>query len=882
MAMSASSYRLPRCFVPQKYDISIYATPRLDIFYGRVSIYGRMQDASKDIELHARNLSIESVCRRGKTSNEALTVIPHIDRETVVLRSKKVLRGDLCIQIDYQGALGKSMHGLYLAKDGPERAIVSQCEATDARAIFFCQDEPDRKASLRWQICTDPQLTVITNGRPLKTHRVRGRPEIWHVFAPTRKISTYLAALSIGAFDSSPTQQVDGIPCRVLCGKNKVDQTKFAQQVTAEVLPFYHRYFGHPYNYEKLDQVAVPGFDAGAMENVGAIFYRQTLLLMQQSSVSWAGQKRIAEVIAHEIAHQWFGNLVTMAWWDDLWLNEAFATWMAYKACHAWRPDWRMWDDFLSSKQEALAADAKPSTHPIYTPVKTPAEATELFDVITYEKGCAVLRMVEHFMGEAAFRRGIRQYIASFKNANARGADLWAKLSAESDEPVESLMQSWINQPGFPVLRVDVERDATGITLEVQQKRFFSSPKAAKSKEAAKGARWEVPVIVQYAAAAGAPCMEHKFTLTKARQRIRLPQSADCTWVYPNADSAGFYRLQLDDANLSALLGDGLAHLTPGARMALIEDQWALVLAGEIHVDAFFAVLLAFRNERDHAVVRTLVGRLGSLENNIVGDKDLPLLQQFVRALFVEQLAELGFSAAAEEPASRAVRRAQVIYALGDLGRHPQVLAQARLLMQQEMRDPHSVEANLAGTVISLGAQGGDLALLKRFLAIYSKRKKAGATPQLQGRYLGALVAFEKKSVIQAVLALCLGDQIPQEQLRSLLVPLLARRPSQQLAWAFLKRHWAKIGPRVGGMGIARLVEATGALPASEKADVLAFFRAHPVPEATRALQKAMEAMAQRDELRRRESTRAGRWLRQTVPTLRHGPLRPQASELRI
>ncbi|RYF03432.1 MAG: M1 family peptidase, partial [Deltaproteobacteria bacterium] len=348
------------------YNILLRASPRRRSFTGRVEIDAQARTQTDSLELHARGLRLlaASVVCGGKRL--VARVQKHKERETVSLHLPRPVRGRLTIVCDYDGKLGAGMHGLYLAQDGTERAIVSQCEATDARAIFPCLDEPAFKAKLAWQVQTDAGLCVVTNGVPRGSQKVRGKDEVLHTFAPTHPVSTYLSAVTIGHFEASRTQKVLGTPCRVLAGVNKVAQTAFAQSVTAFVLPYYTDYFGQRYRYQKLDQVAVPGFDAGAMENVGAIFYRQTLLLMQQDAVSWSGQKRIAEVIAHEIAHQWFGNLVTMQWWDDLWLNEAFATWIAYKVCDVWHPEWRMWDDFFVSKMDAMHADGLASTHPIY------------------------------------------------------------------------------------------------------------------------------------------------------------------------------------------------------------------------------------------------------------------------------------------------------------------------------------------------------------------------------------------------------------------------------------------------------------------------------------------------------------------------------------
>ena len=856
--MTTTDYRLERTVVAKQYNILLRASPRRRTFSGELRFAAQATAPVTTVELHARGLTVSDVVVRSAAGRQKARVRRHAARETVTLQVAKAVRGPLQIDLRFRGKLGSGMHGLYLAQDGPQRAIVSQCEATDARAIFPCLDEPDRKAKLQWQVQTDAGLQVITNGVLQASKKVRGRQEVLHTFAPTRVISTYLAAVTIGAFDASPTQKIAGTPCRIFAGTGKAEQTQFAQEVTAFVLPYYTRYFGARYNYHKLDQVAVPGFDAGAMENVGAIFYRQTLLLMRQNAVSWSGQKRIAEVIAHEIAHQWFGNLVTMQWWDDLWLNEAFATWIAYKACDTWQPQWRMWDDFLQSKMDAMHADALATTHPIYTAVTSPAQATELFDVITYEKGCGVLRMVESFMGAEAFEAGIKAYMAAFKNKNARGADLWTKLSAQVKEPVDDLMQSWVTQPGYPLLRCTRQTQQGVHVLKLGQQRFFSDPALFAQAQQQAAATWHVPLVIQYSADGKVDQM--RAYLKDATASIQLP-CKKIDWVYPNAAAAGFFRVALDETALAQLLQHGLRHLAPTARCGLLDDQWALVCCGQAHVESFLQTLQALRHERDHAVLRTVAGRLFALGQRLVPDQALPLFAAFVRYFLAPQLQELGCDPQADEPAPQAVRRASVLGALGELGRDAQVLQAAQAFVEREVQDPYAVEPNLAGVMISLHALQGDKRRLQQYVGYYQARRAKGLPPQLQGRYLGALSSFEDKHAVKSILSMCLDDTIAQEQLRSVLTPLLARRATQAQTWTFLQKHWTLIAPRIGGMCIARLVESLGALPAAQEPVLRRFFAKHPVAEASRAIEKAYEAMRLREALQAREGPRLEAWL---------------------
>ena len=351
---------------------------------------------------------------------------------------------------------------MYLAQDRPEQALCTQCEATDARAIFPCFDEPTFKAQFAFEITTDPDVVVLSNG-PLVSVTGNGAGKTWK-FAATKTMSSYLVALVIGDMASAAEQIVHGVPLRVWTMRGKEGLGAFALDYTARLLPWYEEYFGAPYHFDKYDQAAVPGFSSGAMENSGLVIFRQELLIMSPDSASWRQEKLIAQVIAHEFAHMWFGNLVTMQWWDDLWLNEAFAEWICHRVISDISPHYRIWDDFQGNRNYTLAEDALESTHPIYSPVQTPAQAEELFDAITYLKGCAVLRMLENFLGFENFRAGLRTYMREFAERNARGADLWRHLQAASQQPVAQIVESWILQSGYPVVTVNL------VTLTVNRK----------------------------------------------------------------------------------------------------------------------------------------------------------------------------------------------------------------------------------------------------------------------------------------------------------------------------------------------------------------------------------------------------------------------------
>ena len=850
--MSKRAFRLSTNVRPTRYDIDLASDPSRSDFSGSVCISATVDQATSSIVLHSRELALHEANIRAQGQTLAAQISLQPDQETATLSTTTpVPAGAIEIALRFNGKLAPSMHGIYLATDGVHRAVCTQCEATDARAIFPCFDEPEFKAVLKWTLRTAPNLTALSNGLEDQRHEASaadGQQEQVVTFKPTQPVSSYLAAVAIGDFESSPEAKVGDVPLRVYAPRGKGGQTAFAQDLATKLLPWYEHYFDFAYPFAKYDQVAVPGFDAGAMENIGLVLFRQNLLLMDPKSASWRQEKVIARVVAHEMAHMWFGNLVTMRWWDDLWLNEAFAEWMAHKSVHAIVPSYRIWDDSAEDKSRALFDDALQSTHPIYTAVATPEEALEMFDSITYQKGCAVMRMLENFLGEDHFRSGLRAYMKEFQWRNAAGADLWRALEKASGQPVGALMKSWVEQPGFPLIWVDFVKETGTATLQFRQRRFFSDPQATPTTQV-----WNVPVVVRYEDDLGVH--EHRFILDQAEQQATVPCTGTIRWLYANADDIGFYRLQFGDKALSALLQNGMQKLGPIEQVGLLEDQWALVRSARSGIGPFIEVLRALASVREHNVLRALVERFDMLDllTKDSGDRQARLkLRTLVASLLTTQLAELGFEPRPGEPQNDIQRRALLIGVLGSLARVDDVIAAAKRYSGIEQNDPVAVDPNLAGVFVAVAAKFGDEADFDRWVRTFVDRKQAGRTPQEVARYLHTLSVFRRPGLPERTLGLIEEGSIPQEALAQVLGQLLAYRHSQEAAWRFFRDRWGLLRERVGDMGLSRLVEAVGRLTAKHRDDVVRFFQQNTPNGAERALTRALERMDQHEELRSR------------------------------
>ena len=613
--MSTSTYRLPTYASPRRYDVQLDAQLGREEFHGQVVIALDLHETTNIIELHARDLNITTAQVTGNRENQTAAVTLDPENERLILQFSEALSaGEATLKIIFHGKVSETLKGLYLAQNRPEQVLCTQCEATDARAIFPCFDEPTFKAEFAFEITSAADAVVLANG-PLLSVTENGSTKTWK-FAPTRKMSSYLVALVIGDLASASEQTVNGIPLRVWAMRGKEQMGAFALAYTEKLLPWYEEYFGAPYHYQKYDQVAVPGFAAGAMENSGLVIFRQEALIMAPGSASWRQEKSIAHVIAHEFAHMWFGNLVTMNWWDDLWLNEAFAEWMAYRVIADISPEYKIWDDFQGNKNYALAVDALESTHPIYSPVETPAQAQELFDAITYLKGCAVMRMLENFLGQEPFRNGLRTYMQAFSEANARGADLWRHLQEASHQPVTQIMESWILQGGHPCVTVNLETVDGKPRLDLSQQRFFSNPQALQENQQS----WQVPLVIRFEDDAG-PHTLH-YVLDNVHAKLDLPVSGNLHWCYTNTDEIGFYRQNFNNPLLTKIL-EHLDRLSPSEQMGLLGGQWALTRSGQQNIKQFLEVLQMMASGSDnYNVLFEIVERLLTLEQMVedVGD----------------------------------------------------------------------------------------------------------------------------------------------------------------------------------------------------------------------------------------------------------------------
>src|SRR5580698_484008 len=588
----ASAQRLPEIARPENYKLTL--SPDLDSakFEGEETLTIRVLKPTSEITLNAADIDFHDVTMASGGATQKAKLTPEKEKEMVVLSVEKPLAaGTATIHLTYTGILNSEMRGFYLGKDDQGRKYAAtQFESTDARRAFPSFDEPDYKATFDITTVAPKGMVAISNQKAVSDTPGPGGKHTVH-FATTPKMSAYLAALVVGNFEYVEGE-ADGIPIRVYATPGKKEMGQFALESAEHILTYYDKYFGIKYPYGKLDLIGLPDFSAGAMENTGCITYRDVLLLIDAKQGSVDQKKTVASVIAHEMAHQWFGDLVTMKWWDDIWLNEGFATWMSSKPVEAWKPEWNIDLDDVRETGDSMDADSLVNTHPIHQQADTPEQILELADDITYGKTAAVLRMLESYLGPETFRAGVNAYLEKHAYANATAANFWDAQTRISKKPVDKLMPTFIDQPGPPLVSVKTACAGNSEKVTLQQQRYFFD--RAKF-EAGSSERWQIPVCMKQGPSA-ASAAEHCELLNQEQLTFTLPSCS--TWININADAKGYYRSGYDSDAVRSMARDAESSLSPAERIMLPFDVSASVRVGREKIGDYLAVVEGLQADR--------------------------------------------------------------------------------------------------------------------------------------------------------------------------------------------------------------------------------------------------------------------------------------------
>ncbi|HEV8471297.1 MAG TPA: M1 family aminopeptidase [Methylomirabilota bacterium] len=847
-------YRLPRAAVPSRYDIRLEPDLTTLTFRGQETVALEVGERLSELVCNAVELAIDSASLendRGETIRATPTMDEAAERCHLALASPAA-PGRWRLRLAFRGTLNDKLRGFYRSvyKDpsGVSRTMAAtQFEATDARRAFPCWDEPSFKAVFAVTLAIDPALTAVSNTAIVSETLDNDRKVV--KFADSIVMSTYLVAFVVGELEATEPVMVGRTPLRVWCVPGKKRLARFGQDIGAASLAFFEDYYGVPYPGDKLDLLAIPDFAAGAMENLGAITFRETALLVDETAASHAELERVADVVAHENAHMWFGDLVTMTWWNGIWLNEAFATFMEMLAVDAWKPEWQRWSTFGVSRAAALSLDGLHSTRPIEFPVASPRDADAMFDVLTYEKGASVLRMLEQYLGATVFREGVRDYLRTHRFGNADTGDLWAALGRAAHQPIPAVMDGWIFRPGYPV--VTVSRDAGG-HLVLAQQRFNYLPAPLPPDAPEPEQPWQVPIQLRVHAAGAAT--EQPVLLAEREARLRLTEGPEA--IVANAGGHGFYRVRYAPDLLDALL-HRVETLAPIERFNLVNDAWALAVAGLMPLTAYLDLTARFREERDRSVWSVLIGSFHAL-NRIVEPDDRRRLEVLVRDRAAPALATLGWIPRAGEDELTRQLRGDLVRALGVLGNDATVQARAAEVYAAHLADPASVDPNLLPAAIAVLAHAGDAARYEEFLTAF----RSARTPQEEQRYLYALAGFQSAELARRTLERAINGEIRTQDAPFVVRSMLLTVHTRETAWDFVKRHWETMDRLYPKHGMRRLAEGVIGLatPALE-ADVERFFAEKKPQFGGKTLGQYLEQLHVAVRLRERDGAALTRYL---------------------
>ena len=834
---------LPETARPSKYRIKLQPDLKNFTFDGEQSVDLLILEATSTIVLNSIDLEISNTTLHANgTTLTSKSVTIDKDAETATLDFGETIQpGDARLEMVFTGELNDKLMGFYrseyTSQDGETRYLATtQFEPTDARRAFPCWDEPAKKATFEVTLVFSDEYQAVSN-TPVVEEAVPG-PGLKSVrFAETPIMSTYLLVFIVGNLTSIKERADGGTTVGVWTTPGKEDQASFALDTSVKLLSYFNEYFGIPYPLPKLDHIAIPDFAAGAMENWGAVTYRETALLVDPDNSSAGTRQRVAEVIAHEMAHMWFGDLVTMEWWDDLWLNESFASWMGNKAVDWLFPEWEMWTQFVNmDTNRALSLDGLKNSHPIEQAVKNPAEVSQLFDAISYSKGASVIRMLENFLGEESFRKGLNRYLSSHMYDNARTEDLWSALETESGRPVTAIMDSWVKQMGYPVLQVESDRTGGQTTLSVTQERFVydrflgdGEPDSDSDNEV-----WRVPV------SASQGSEESAVTVMDGRQtQIDVPGSGD-GWVKLNPLQTGFFRVNYSTEDWQRLVpAIESLELHATDRLGVQNDAYALSRAGLLPVTQFLSLAQAYKNEDDASVWSDLASNLRDIEQLISDEAIHPAYQGFAREIFGPAARKIGWEPKSGEGHLDALLRSTVLSQAGSY-HDPDVTAQASERFQKYLQDRETLAPNLRGVVFALAAQSGGKDVYDQIWGLEGETDLA----EEKIRLLMSLTRFQRPELLNSTLADSLSAKVRSQDSITLVAGVAANPKGRDLAWEFVKDNWAEFDRRYGGggFGLMRLVSICSHFNSQEKADeVDSFFAEHPAPAAERTIRQALE-----------------------------------------
>ncbi|RUS74701.1 hypothetical protein EGW08_017531, partial [Elysia chlorotica] len=869
MACQKNFQRLPKNVVPKHYKLKLKPDLQKFSFEGSEDITVEVVCPTHKIKMNSVDIEVQEVSytpEGGEELKGSINYCPN-EEELVLDFPCQLQPGKGTLTIKYTGELNDKMKGFYRSRyhigEEEKFAAVTQFEATDARRAFPCWDEPAIKATFDVTLVVPSDKVALSNMPIISDKAVEEDEGLKEVsYSTTPIMSTYLLAFVVGEFDFVEGADANGVAVRVYTPVGKSEQGNFALDVAVKTLPFYNDYFGIAYPLPKVDLIAIPDFSAGAMENWGLITYRETALLVDPENSSARCKQWVALVVGHELAHQWFGNLVTMnwrkdcenpkmhsyirtaefvyralgkpEWWTHLWLNEGFASWIEYLCVDYCFPEYDVWTQFVNNDLgQALEMDALDNSHPIEVEVGHPSEVDEIFDAISYSKGSSVIRMLHDYLGDEDFRKGMNIYLTRHQYQNTCTEHLWSALEEASGKPVGEMMATWTKQKGFPVLKVDQEQCGKDRHLTVSQSKFMAGGGPAPS-----GYRWLVPVSVLTQSQPDQPMLLG--LMDNCSKDFCLHFVSHGQWVKLNAGTVGFYRVMYPSEMLQALMPAVKdLSLPPKDRLGLQSDLFALSRAGLTPAVDVLRTVGAYKNETDFTVWSNLSSNLSSISAILQYSDIYPAFKKYVINLFSKIASDVGWDPKPDEDTLTPLLREVVLARMGRYGDEATV-AEANKRFEAHCSGEAKLPADLKSAVYTTVLSNGDSQVYEKMLKLYDEADMQEERVRI-GRALGSV---EDKELIQKVLFFSLSEKVRAQDAVFFISGCTGSAVGRELAWKFFKENFLTLSDRYqGGFLLSRLVQSTTEHFATEDmaAEVDEFFKEHPLPSAERTIQQSIE-----------------------------------------
>ncbi len=847
----SKAVRLSKNVIPERYKLLFKPDLQAFTFLGEETIFLNIKKETNSITLHSKNLDIEVAEVRSSSVREtfALKISYDKDAETAAfLFPKKIPAGKAELKLVFRGILNTNMRGFYQSHyvhEGVKKVLATtQFEAADARGAFPSFDEPEFKAEFEISVMTPPGMTAISNTIPIATHEHEGGYKVVD-FSPTPKMSTYLAAFIVGEFESLEKKSKNGTIVRVSAVKGKGHQGKFALDCSVKFLEFYEKYFDIPYPLPSLDLIAIPDFEVAGMENWGAITFREAALLFDPDHSSTSTKQQVALVVAHEIAHQWFGNLVTMEWWTHLWLNEGFASYIEYVALDHVFPEWDMWTQFSAHDlARALRLDALKSTHPIEVEVHHPDELAGIFDAVSYSKGASIIRMLAAYLGEKDFRNGLSYYLKKHSYGNASTAHLWEAFEKISKKPVRRIMQMWTSVGGHPVITIEKK----GTKLQLSQERFFSSPISQKANK--EKTLWQIPMVLLSG--------KKEKRILMGKKKMSLPY--DSSLIKLNSNEVGMYRVRYPKEmleNLGKLVKS--KKLPPSDRLGIVRDIFALAESGKKDTTEALALLGSYVNEDDYTVWTEIATGLSEVSGLIYEQSFYGAFKNFKRQLLEPLVKKLGWVKKPNEKHTTALLRSLVLLQAGLAG-DEKVISQAQKYFQDFLSYGTKIAVDIRAVVYTIVGRFGGMKEHQALLTMYKEE-----TLQEEKTRIGrGLANFKDEKLLQKTLEFALSEHVRFQDGYTIVAMVWRSLYGSNLAWNFVKKNWNLFLERYGGgMILFHLLECADIFSTKAHAeDIKKFFKTHPAPSAEHTIKQVLEKINSNVLWLERDKEKIKNWLK--------------------